>query len=115
VGADADDVRPPDPGAIPLGGQVAPQKRVRNRQGCQASQAGVGRKGRDHVKGLPEPRRKSINEFLSFVSGTKDKELERVHKELPSGRVVVMTNADHHGFIERENEVVREMREFLVK
>jgi len=36
-------------------------------------------------------------------------------KELPNGRVVIFTNADHHRFIDRENEVVREMREFFGK
>jgi pimeloyl-ACP methyl ester carboxylesterase len=69
----------------------------------------------NHFRALPEPRREAMDEFLSSVKRIKEKETERFRKELPSGRVVVLTNADHHCFIERENEVVREMREFLVK
>jgi len=67
----------------------------------------------NYFKTLPEPRRKVMDEFLTRVRGIKEKEMERFRKELPSARVVVLTNADHHCFIERESEVVREMRESL--
>ena len=69
----------------------------------------------NQFKALPEPRRKALDEFLSVVNRSKEKETERFRKELPSGRVVVFTNADHHCFIDKENEVVREMRQFLAK
>jgi len=41
-------------------------------------------------------------------------QIERFRKEIPNGRVVVFTNADHHCFIDREDDVVREMRNFLM-
>ena len=65
-------------------------------------------------KALSTPRRKAMEEFLSYVNGAKEKETERFHKELPIGRIVVLTDADHHCFIERESEVVSEIRRFLV-
>ena len=67
------------------------------------------------LKALPEERRKVVDNFLSVFKRSKEKEIERFHKELPTGRVVVFTNADHHCFIDKESEVVREMREFLGK
>lgn len=67
----------------------------------------------NHFKALPEPRRKAMEEFLSDVKRIKAKDTDRFRQELPNGRVVVLANADHHCFIEREDEVLREMREFL--
>ena len=40
-------------------------------------------------------------------------QIERFRKEIPNGRVIELTNTDHHCFIDRENGVVREMRELL--
>jgi pimeloyl-ACP methyl ester carboxylesterase len=65
------------------------------------------------LKDLPEERRKAVDNFLSVFKRSKEKEIERFHKELPGGRVVVFTNSDHHCFIDKESEVVREMRDFL--
>src|SRR5207237_6207956 len=67
----------------------------------------------EDVKSLPEPRRKVVDEFLRFRSAIKQKEIERFRKELPSARVVVLTNANHACFIDREDDVLREMRQFL--
>jgi pimeloyl-ACP methyl ester carboxylesterase len=67
----------------------------------------------NHFKSLPEPKRKAVDEFLNLVNQAKEKEIERFRKELPGARIVVLTNADHHCFIDREEEVLREMRAFL--
>src|SRR2546426_568913 len=67
----------------------------------------------ERFKTLPEPRRKVMDEFLRFRSAIKEKETERFRKELPSARVVVLTNANHACFIDREHEVLREMQAFL--
>jgi len=69
----------------------------------------------NHFKTLPEPRRKAVDEFLRFLSAIKEKESERFREQLPSARVVALTNADHECFIDREDEVLREMRQFLAK
>jgi hypothetical protein len=69
----------------------------------------------NHFKTLPEPRRKAVDEFLRLLSTIKENESERFRKQLPSAQVVVFTNSDHNCFIEREAEVLREMREFLAK
>jgi hypothetical protein len=56
-----------------------------------------------------------IDEFLAERSTVKKKETERFRKELPSAQVVMLTNAEHACFIDREDDVLREMRAFLVK
>src|SRR6266568_9565960 len=55
-----------------------------------------------------------MDEFLSHFTGTVVKENEGFRNELPSARVVALTHADHDCFIDREDEVVREMRAFLM-
>ena len=67
----------------------------------------------DFAKTLPEPVRKKAEEFLSNGRQFQEQELEHFRKEIPNGKVIVFTNTDHHCFIQRENEVVREMRSFL--
>jgi len=69
----------------------------------------------NRLKNLPEPRRKVMDEFLAERSAVKKKETERFRKELPSAQVVMLTNAEHACFIDREDDVLREMRAFLVK
>lgn len=44
-----------------------------------------------------------------------EQEIEHFRKETPNGRVVILTNADHACFIDRQDEVLREMRAFLAK
>jgi hypothetical protein len=64
----------------------------------------------ERFKTFPEPRRKVIDDFLRERSAVKKRETERFCKELPSARVVMLTNATHACFIDREDEVLREMR-----
>jgi len=64
---------------------------------------------------LPEPQRKNAQEFLKAQRKYHEQEMEHFRKEIPNGRVVVLTNADHACFIDRQDEVLREMREFLGK
>ena len=65
------------------------------------------------LKNLPVERRKAIDDFLTEARQMKEKEIELFRKAIPNGRVVMLTNADHHCFIDREDDVVREMRGFL--
>jgi pimeloyl-ACP methyl ester carboxylesterase len=65
------------------------------------------------AKTLPDPVRKKAEEFLSNGRQFQEQELEHFRKEIPNGKVIVFTNTDHHCFIQREVEVVREMRTFL--
>jgi pimeloyl-ACP methyl ester carboxylesterase len=67
----------------------------------------------DLAETLPEPQRKSAQEFLKAQRKYHEQEIEHFRREIPNGRVVVLTNADHNCFIDRENEVIREMRAFL--
>ena len=64
-------------------------------------------------KELPEPRRKVAEDALREVLVVKRRETERFRKELPNARLVMLTNANHACFIDREDDVLREMREFL--
>jgi pimeloyl-ACP methyl ester carboxylesterase len=68
-----------------------------------------------HCNALPQPSRNAVKDFQEFVSKSKEKEIERFRKELPGAKVIVLTNADHHCFIDRQDEVVREIRSFLLK
>ena len=67
----------------------------------------------DFAKSLPDPARKKAEEYLSRATQFQKQELEHFRKEIPNGKVIVFTNTDHHCFIQREDEVVREMRKFL--
>jgi len=62
---------------------------------------------------LPDQARKNTEEFLRRGKQFQEQEIEHFRKEIPNGKVIVFANTDHHCFIERENEVVREMRKFL--
>ena len=66
-------------------------------------------------KALPEPRRRAVEEFLREFEAMKERETEHFRNELPSARVVVLTNADHDCFIDREADVLREVGRFLAK
>jgi pimeloyl-ACP methyl ester carboxylesterase len=65
------------------------------------------------IKTLPEERRKAAEEFLAEITAFKGKANERFREELPSARLVMLTNANHACFIDREDDVLREMRKFL--
>ena len=67
----------------------------------------------DFVKTLPDSRRKEVEEFSDTLRQFGQQQIERFRKEIPNGRVIEFTNTDHHCFIQRENEVVREMLKFL--
>jgi pimeloyl-ACP methyl ester carboxylesterase len=69
----------------------------------------------NYVKTLPESRRKAVDDFQTALNEAKGKELDRFRNEIPGARVVAFTNVDHHCFIDREDEVLREMRTFLAK
>jgi pimeloyl-ACP methyl ester carboxylesterase len=68
----------------------------------------------DRAETLPEPQRKNALEFLKAQRKYHEREIEHFRKGIPSARVVVLTNATHACFIDREDEVVREMQAFLV-
>jgi non-heme chloroperoxidase len=65
------------------------------------------------VESLPEPQRKDAQEFVKAKRKYYELEIEHFRREIPNGRVIVFTNADHVCFIDTEPEVLREMREFL--
>jgi len=67
------------------------------------------------LTGLTEQRRTEINDFLRECRKMKAKEIDLFRKAIPNGQVFTLTNADHHCFIDREADVVREMRSFLAK
>lgn len=69
----------------------------------------------DFFKTLPDSTRAKAEDSLSRVAQFQQQQIDRFRKEIPNGRVIVFTNTDHHCFIEREDEVLREMREFLAK
>jgi non-heme chloroperoxidase len=73
------------------------------------------KKAVDWAETLPDPQRKNAQEFLKTQRKYHEEEIEHFRGEVPNGRVIVFTSATHNCFIDRENEVVREMRVFLAK
>jgi UDP:flavonoid glycosyltransferase YjiC (YdhE family) len=67
----------------------------------------------DSAETLPEPQRQNILELLKAQRKYHEQEIEHFRREIPSARVVVLTNADHDVFIDRKDDVIREMRAFL--
>src|SRR6266850_1130268 len=69
----------------------------------------------DRAETLPEPKRKTIREFLKTQRKYHEQEIEHFRREIPNARVIVFTNAVHQFPFERENEVLCEVRQFLAK
>jgi pimeloyl-ACP methyl ester carboxylesterase len=67
----------------------------------------------DRAETLPEPQRKDAQEFLKAQRRYHEQEIELFRKAIPSARVLVLTNVSHTPFIDREADVLREMRTFL--
>src|ERR1044071_982846 len=69
----------------------------------------------DRAETLPQPQRQDIQALLKAQRKYHEQEIEHFRKEIPNGRVAMLTNADHACFIDREEEVLREIRKFLSK
>jgi len=69
----------------------------------------------DWAETLPGPQRKRTQDFLAAQRRYHEQEIEHFRTEIPNGRIIVFTNADHNCHIDREVDVVREMRVFLRK
>lgn len=67
----------------------------------------------DAAETLPEPQRQNVLEFLKTQRKYHEQEIEHFRREIPNGRVLVFTNAAHTFPLDREDEVLREMRAFL--
>ena len=67
----------------------------------------------DAAETLPEPQRQNVQEFLKTQRKYHEQEIEHFRREIPNGRFIVFTNADHQFPLDREDEVLREMRKFL--
>lgn len=65
------------------------------------------------LNNLSEERRKAVDDLLTEAHQMKKKEIELFREAIPNGRLVMLPNADHHCFIDREADVLREMRAFL--
>jgi pimeloyl-ACP methyl ester carboxylesterase len=72
-------------------------------------------KDADRTETLPVPQRRYVQQFLKTQRKYHEQEIEHFGKEIPNGRVIVFTNAVHQFPLDRENEILREMRAFLVK
>lgn len=67
----------------------------------------------DWVESLPESQRKNAQELIKAQRKYYEQEIEHFRREIPNGRTIVFTNTDHVCFIDREADVLREMRTFL--
>ena len=64
---------------------------------------------------IPEGNRGKVGPVFDAVVRWRIVERERFRKEMPQARIVVMPDTSHYCFIQRQEEVVREMRSFLLK
>ena len=86
---------------------------------CPASPASAKCPGFDRkkvlewIESLPDPQRKDAQELIEAKRKYFEQEIEHFRQEIPNGRTIVFTNHDHVCFIDREPEVLREMRKFL--
>ena len=76
---------------------------------------GLSSKMSDVLLALPDPAQTKAEDFVTRFAQFQRQEIERFRKEIPNGRVIELSNTDHHCFIQRENEIVRAMREFLAQ
>jgi pimeloyl-ACP methyl ester carboxylesterase len=76
---------------------------------------GLSSKVSDFVTTLPVERRTKMEDFIKRMTQYQHEQIERFRREIPNGRVIEFSNADHHCFIQREADVVREMRAFLAR
>jgi hypothetical protein len=67
------------------------------------------------VESLSEPQRKDAQELIEAQRKYYEQEIAHFRRQIPNGRTIVFTNADHVCFIDGETEVLREMRRFLEK
>jgi pimeloyl-ACP methyl ester carboxylesterase len=74
---------------------------------------GFSSKVSDVIKALPESERSKAEDYLRKLTQFQREEIERFRQQIPNGKVIELSNTDHHCFIQRENEIVHEMREFL--
>jgi hypothetical protein len=74
---------------------------------------GFSSKVAEVAKALPDSKRSNLEDYLSQVTRFQRQEIERFRTRVPNGRVIELSNTDHHCFIHRANEVVAEMRRFL--
>jgi non-heme chloroperoxidase len=74
---------------------------------------GFSFKAWDAVRALPDPERTKAEEFLSKLARHQKEQTERFRRSIPNGKLVELQDTDHHCFIQREDDVVREMRAFL--
>jgi pimeloyl-ACP methyl ester carboxylesterase len=73
------------------------------------------------ISGLPlwvpqnEEARRKAQEFLDNVNSPyQRKNIEKFRKEMRKGRVIELKNSHHYMFIKNQDEVVHEMRKFLI-
>jgi len=76
---------------------------------------GVSPKVSEVIKALPDSAKAKAEDYLRTRRQYQQEELERFRKHIPNGTVLELPDTDHHCFIQREDEVVREMRTFLAK
>jgi len=65
------------------------------------------------IESLPEPERKDAQEVVQAQHKYYEEEIKHFRSQIPNGRTIVFTNADHVCFIERQPDVLREMKKFL--
>src|SRR5579859_5240300 len=58
---------------------------------------------------LPEPQRQNVLGVLKAQRKYHEQEIEHFRREIPNGQVIIFTNADHTCFIDRQDDVLREM------
>jgi pimeloyl-ACP methyl ester carboxylesterase len=64
---------------------------------------------------IPKKNREKATIVLKSLKQWETVERERFHQGMPQARIVLMPDTSHYCFIQREGQVVREMRAFLLQ
>jgi pimeloyl-ACP methyl ester carboxylesterase len=73
---------------------------------------GFSSKMSDFLKTLPESKRAKAEDALKRVTEFQREQIERFRSEIPNGKVIILTNTDHHCFIEKQSEVLHQIQQF---
>ncbi|HMJ66493.1 MAG TPA: hypothetical protein VK615_14200, partial [Candidatus Binatia bacterium] len=73
---------------------------------------GFSSKISDFLKTLPESKRGTAEDSVKRFTDFQQQQIERFRTEIPNGKVIILTNTDHHCFIEKQSEVLHQIQQF---
>ena len=76
---------------------------------------GVSIKASEFIRNLPDLARARASEHVDRVTHYQRQQVAKFRREILNGKIIEFIDTDHHCFIQRQDDVVREMRKFLAE